>query len=360
MDWNRYHHKEFDDDFDLYLKSPFTFNPRPVRTIRVRSNAAASSNSEPAFETKLYSTSQDLQVWLDRWTSDKNAHQHWPAWSLDILILRRGSKNDSETVGESAGPQLWDLGCTASQFREIITEFDISKAFLKCLLRNRSFYSKAFDISEQGGNRLMTFLLRSSPSTLNDLALFSGTTVNTCNTVVLIQGCSERQEKMLTSWIEVMKDYAGHPMLIPALFFEAQNRSLYNRLQELRRDYVELDEALFDGSSFKAFTNNPELYQVNISRRSRLNERTNTVHSEFVALQPRLSDLVHGVDSCMEDFPQEQQSYMRRYGRLLKDNIQHLAHEVGYSETTAATLKESTSLLVSSVCTNLHQCSVNM
>ena len=66
--------------------------------------------------------------------------------------------------------------------------------------------------------------MRMENSWSRDVAMSTSTNLETCMTYALFHGCDEQDVKVLTHWLQLTPNSAGHPMLLPAFFAEMQLR----------------------------------------------------------------------------------------------------------------------------------------
>lgn len=341
MEWDRYH-KRF---LGRYITGFLQFASRPARYIEL-SGDHASTNDGFNINTGVLKSVREMDEWLGGLKQIPGSSAQ-VQWSLKILLLRRGEATENEVAGEGSGDQLWHLGCTVDQYHEILSLFDASDLFTHCLLSERSYYSRRLNKSTQEG--VTTFTLRSSASTLKDLAFCSTTHANSCSTFVLIQGCDKEQEISFVKWIRAMKDVGGHPALMAALFFEMHHRILWNRYEELNNAHILLSFELFRTDDLIKASKDNKMYRAKVGEASKLNERANTLYSEFVGYRPRLYDLIAAIDAIADHGTDSRNAYLKKHGNALKLRLQHLERESEYLQATTALLKDTSALSISSV-----------
>ena len=227
MDWNKLYSEGYANDLDL-----LDFNAKAVNSYHLEKQRV---NDDPSFETQQLGQSSDLEQWLTERSLSPSQPIPRPHWSLRILALRRGPRNASEQSGDGSDDQLATLGCSREHFEKINDSYNLSKAFPAYILSDQACFARQLEYNYNTPSKIekITFTLRSSQSVSRDLALSSTYSATRKEVFALIIGCNETDVRRIDEMLANMKTYAGHPLLIVALFLELQHKSLTARYREL-------------------------------------------------------------------------------------------------------------------------------
>lgn len=352
MDWQAFHKKEF----RKHLKD-LTFQPGPAKCFHLQYENAAAPGSRMSMTTEHIGNEIELQRCLDD-AADRHSKASWPNWSLTILALNRGTKNEFEEAGEASSDQLSTLGCTKRQFKFINKTFGISESFPHCLGSLKSVYTCRADFNLGSQNASLKITLRSSPQMLNDLAFTSVKNSDAASTFAIITGCTngdhQRDFTTLESWLQAMESFGGHPMLMAALVLELQQHRFSKEYTRLRARYIERSYTIFETEVGPRSINEKGRYRQEVNDIILLCERVEVLLSELSAVSLQIPDIVRVIALIDKECPSEQRDYMRRYGYLLGDQLNHLLRENEHLKVKCNMLRDNVGTLVASVRDVIH------
>ena len=278
----------------VYLQrvSQLFFESRPSKCYRISASPSSTQSSVPSLTTADIADDAAMEGWLQM--EKTRQPTAWPNWSLTILALKRGPPNEFEKTGNGSADQLSYVGCSKRHFQEIIEVFEISKNFPSCIVSDQSHYTRHIAIDASNEWSKMTFNVRSGQLTLRDLAFCSVSRAATASTFVLILGCNDRDFRRLASWLNVMKEYGGYPLLSVAIFLELYHKRLAARHRELRLNYFQSYTEVFGTDVAPSASSD---YRQQLKSMRLLDEQIDALDAELTAFRLRLPDVMSIADS---------------------------------------------------------------
>ena len=188
----------------------------------------------------------------------------------------------------------------------------------------------------------------------DDLALSLRSDSKRAATFVLLLGFTDADFKTLSSWLRLMKDDAGHPLLMIALFMDMHYRRLQRTYRDLRNQYVK--------HSFENFSheNVAEVLQANTKLdafRARIQlvmalyEALMSLEAEMIAFGMRVSSLTESIKYIAKEVKKDQYdlAYIHEVGSRFEDRLHQLLQDGEYLKVKTSMAKESTSSLISAM-----------
>lgn len=341
MDWDSLYSEEYANDLNS-----LEYEPKAVNYFDLKQGQL---NHDPSFEMQRLNEISGLETWLDDHPLDPLRPMQTLKWSLQVLVFRRGARNMFERSGDSSGDQLATVGCSRAHFETLHDTFDLSKAFPAYILSDQACFAKRLHYNAQSKIDQMTYTLRSSHLVLRDLAMSSTYSAARREVFALIMGCTEADIRRVKTLLATMKAYAGHPLLIVALFLELQHKSLTARYRELRQNYFKHWVQTLGPNAVTIADADMALYRKRAEEVSRLDQNLDALTTEIVAFQIRLPDTQNMLSSMPRICPDDQRQYMETYGNLLASNLDNLRCENQYLQAKTSTLGQNTETLISSV-----------
>lgn len=348
MDWAALHSSSYSQ-----LLQHLEFEPRPSKCFRLESKSCNAFHLSPDLLTEDIADSTGLQTWLAEQSQVRQHPPGWPMWSTTILALQRGPPNEYEINNNASGDQLHSVGCTKQQFEEIVQTFELSRTLPYCIMDQQSYYAKSIETNASSHFVGMKVTLRTGHLNLRDLALCSVYNLEKAEAFNLLLGCGDdglrRDFDTLEKWLRTMNEYAGHPMLIVALFQELHLKRLNKRYRELIvRHTNHLGSVLRSEPSMGDYDRDKGWRAVT-SDLMMVGEALDALDAEVTAFRLRLPEIISVIESVTKKCPQQQKEYMRTYGWLLKDNLGHLRREAEYLQTKVSYVRGNTDSLSTSV-----------
>ena len=164
------------------------------------------------------------------------------------------------------------------------------------------------------------------------------------STFVIIHGGDDKDYKDLISWLELMKESAGHPLLMVALFFELHHRRLRDFHDYLKRLYIQQDEEAFAEESKAALSHRNQIKQA-----INLHESLLDVESELLALRSIFSRLLTSINFVQKHAPADMKSYIRSHGATMTDRLLILRSQIEILHVKCTNVRESVSTLTSAM-----------
>ena len=168
--------------------------------------------------------------------------------------------------------------------------------------------------------------------------------VDTESTFVLLQGCDDGDYRDLDVWLELMKDSAGHPLLMVALFFELHFRRLRDSYDSLKQRYVQHDEEAL-GEEETSST----LPRTRVGQAIDLHESLLDAESELIALRARLAKLMNSMSFVQDLAPLAMKQYLELHGGIMTDRLLVLGSEIDILHVKTTNVRESVSTLIAAM-----------
>ncbi len=244
---------------------------------------------------------------------------------------------------------MWNLGCTREHFDDVFHLYSLSKAFPHRLHSHESFYSRQVDVDSNGRCNSIDMILRSSQLSLNDIALCLHYESSREHTFVLLHGCTASEIDALGQWLQVMKDHAGHPLLMAALFVDLHKRWLEARYRQLRVKASDLSYDIFGINAVDKLGNDMDVYRGLISDSQMIIAQMGAVDYELIELHLRLPDIRAHLELLARKCAQQRKEYMERSTDHLTNNLAQLERQLESLKAKNMAAKASAEVLIPSV-----------
>lgn len=248
--------------------------------------------------------------------------------------------------------------------------FHLSRSFVRTVLRGTLHFSSYLDCNNAPRHSYRCkfisiyvfsayvhtgFNMRMDGSWPRDLAMSSSTNIVTDMTYALFHGCDEDDVKILTDWLKITCQSAGHPMLLPAIFAELQlrrhKRSCRESWTKLVTLYAETGQYSDPLSEVHPLYKSRKPFTVNETTRQILGlyQDTGFLEKGLLKTHAGLDQMISQLHPPANTAPKPQQDFTISENARIRGRLQEISSDYQALIAECKVITDGTSLLNSAV-----------